>query len=807
MRQFMGAFATLCLVACGNGGSTGRLPDGVSKADSASAEESAVPTGTGGISAPSWSDMQALIFDHRGVDQPRQNSFDVASTGPLAGPIATALTGQAEALETGIQAFAALQALSIEAASRPEGAATSSVTSDQELAKLVEQVSVGLQNNPVTNGTLATAVRQALQHLELSPLLTRFGATQMPDPAAVVRSKLKPLVNLFASGADPVTTLTQVLIFDFATVSDGVVRTHKGILNVPIPLDVDSQLGPDVIATLSLLPKLDGGATLTMRVNRVLPNAAPFSTLVGKSLPLDIRARILVPVSNLSGQNDPNLRVDLGFVSTSSIASSTDIELAFNPGQSGGAAPALGVTWNTRQPGSDLSLVVDGLQQNAATGSFDKLFGLTLANAPVPDTVSFDLTLGQLLDFVATTSAPTSSRLMVDVPGNLAANLAIGSLPSSLNITLGNDGEGFLVRYLAASAIPSLTANLQLAAGPKLDLSLLDIPNQLNARIRDPRTSDGGSINVNFGGQSIGEIAFTLVDGDVPRPVGENTNGFILDSRRGLTVGARLQGFRSLVAVLTELIYTKVEISTGRPFFMELYRPVGERLNVSLSNIPSIVTVQATRAGQGLDLNLQSSSQVSDLGLNARFGGNQFTASLAPLPPRVDICLAIDNNRCTGATPGSVIDASLSTSIPFRLGLDACLDCFSDNPATFVLNPLRAQNLALSIDIQDGVGPIRTTPYGKGNIWFSSANWPIEIVADARFDPANRLPPISLNFDFQGSANNRRVTYDLGPVIPRFNRSGDITCNRTIFDLRVGSVDIGGLIERVLGKLLCNDPF
>lgn len=791
MRYFMGALAALCLVACGDNDSSGRLADLEGKA----AAPGKMASDHSASDTPMWLDANTAIFSNI---QPQPYGSEIALNGPFPDPIAASYVRQTEVIGQGLQALEDLRTRSLEAADRSQVAGHSDAASDAELARLTEEAVKGLQSNPITNGTLGNAIKEVLNALDMHAFLEEARAFESPDPAAAVRSELEPLLTLLASGANLVTTLTSVLFFDFVTESDGVVRTHRGILNLPIPLDVDGRIGPDVLATLSLLPQLDGSAALTLRVTRIIPNTSPFAGLLSQPLPLDIRARIRIPASNLTGEDDPNLRVDLGFVSTTDMPSSTDIELALNAGLSAGTDPAVMVDWNTRQPGSDLALVVDALRQNAATGAFEKVFGLSLANAPVPAQITFDLTLGELLEFAATSSAPTNTRISADVPGSLTANLDISSLPSTLNASFGNEDGGFVIQYLAATAIESLSAKVQLDAGQKLDLRLLDIPNQLNARLADPRSQDGRSINVNFGGQSIGEIAFTLVDGAVPRPVAQNTNGFILNALQGLSVGARLEGFTSLTAVLAESLDARVRIRSAKLLVIDLDLAGGTQLDLSMSNIPESLAAQLT-TGQGFDAYFESSSLVNDLSLAARFGATRITSSLVPLPQRVDFCLATASSRCTGATAGSVVDTALSTSTPFQLTLNLCLsDCISGGGNTVTLNPLRAQNLALSIDIQDANRPLTTIPFGRGNFWLSTAGRPVEIDADARLGPA------SLSFDFLGSATNRRVRYDLGPLIPQFNRSGQISCDRFNFDLRVAGVNIGNLIQPGLRGLFCN---
>jgi hypothetical protein len=656
-----------------------------------------------------------------------------------------------------------------------------------------------MQQNALTNGELADQVEALLRQVDLQPVIDGVQGIIPANLPLGLHALLTPLLDGAQSGVNFATLLVDFAIFRFVTESDGVKRTHLGILNVPMPLDVDSRLGPDVVATFSIVPLQGGSFTIQMKVTRPLQPLGGLPLLgsvVARDLPLDIRTQIDIPLAAFTGSDDPTMRIELGFASNSNMPTSTSLALPVNLNLIGGGSPELAVEWSTQGSDADLALVLDVKQQNPLTGEFDKQVGLALANSPVVESFALGLVAGPATtQFSARASRDTTLSLNLDIPHTAQVGVTIDQLPRQIDATLGA-GE---ISYLAGAAIANLLVDVDLAQGLAMNAALRDLPDAIAIDFAGLTGGDGSEIAIDFDDQSIGAIEFTLSDGpdagDLLAGL-EDANGLLADLTEGLKIGARLEGFSGLQASLGDPLSLGVQIRTALPFLLDaaIAPDTGARIAVrtALSNIPDDIGV-SLEFGNLIDASFFASAPVDLITLDALLDRKTITATLQPLPAEMRLCATQDSNRCTGRTPGTLIDAGFTASERLNFTAEACLEesgCLLGRGDALSVPKLSFQTFEVSGHTRDTKLAGVTIPHGAGQFAINTDAQQVEATVFGRFSN------IQLIFDFLGAALNLDLRYNAGTPTNLVTQSGGISCTK--FDLNVA---VGNLIVIQNGKL------
>lgn len=679
---------------------------------------------------------------------------------------------------------------------------------DEATREQLAAVRTALQSNSITNGDLAAAVADLLDRVDVEALSNGIAEKIPGGEPLLADTGLGQLVGNTQQGLDTLALLTQVATFRFVTESEGVTRTHGGVLNTPVPLDVDNRLGPDVFATLRFAQQDDGSLGLELEVKRneeVVRRTVGglFGGLTGgrigsgelKDLPLDIRAVVDVPVAALTGGSAAPLEVEFGFASESGIPDKSLLEASIAEIASGDAAAA-SIALTTENANSDLSLVGSVGEQNAETLAVDPIVDFSVALAPVPKRLALDAALGGDLDVALTTSEPTTPVVAFDVPGSAAGELTIRQLPPALDIFVGEDDGNQVVSYQAEAPIEELLAELTIVEGFAIDAALRQLP-----PAADLDFGDGTGIDIDLGGAQIGEIAFTLTDGPDPRNVGENLNGAVLDLREGLMVGARFNGFGGLAFDTDPSLGLNAQIDTDKPVIFDVDLEDGSFADVDFASFPDDVAL-ALDDSQLFDVSYEASRTVDSLAISTDLGLPSLNATIAPLSRSLSLCAAQDSNGCTGATGGNVIDASLESSESLTIDAFFCLAGDCNNPTQFAqLAPLTFETLDLSANIEDSVrdtifGEIRIDN-GAGQIFVNTDGRPLsgDILAD--------LDGTEVSIVGNLRATNRQVNFDA--VRANINTNGQMICNPLDVEVIVDGFDVNSIPFVELRDFLCSN--
>ena len=666
-----------------------------------------------------------------------------------------------------------------------------------------------LQSNAITNGELAGAVTNLLGSIDVEALSNGIAQKIPGGESLLAGTGLAGLIGNTQQGIDTLALLAEVATIRFVTESNGIERSHFGLLNTPMLLDVDHRLGADVIATLRFAQNDDGslGLELEVKRNKEVLRRTVGGLLGGLSggrlgdseladLPLDIRAVIDVPVAALTGGSAAPLQVELGFVSASGIPHNSLLEASIAD-VAGGDEAAASIALSTEEPTADFALVGSVGEENAETLAIDTLVDFSVALAPVPETLTLDARLGENLDLALTTSTPTTPTVAFDVAGKASGELTIDQLPPSLAIFIGEDEGSQRVSYQADAAIGELLAELSIVAGFDIEAALRQLP-----PAADLDFGDGSGIDIDLGGAQIGEIAFTLTDGPAPRNVGEGLNGAVLDLREGLMVGARFEGFQGLAFATDPSLGLDAQIVTDKPVIFDVDLDDGSFADVDFSGFPETVSL-ALDDSELLDVQYDASAAVDSLAISTNLGMPGLTASIAPMPGSLALCAAQDSNGCTGATAGNVIDASLDASEAITIDAFFCLAGNCAAPSQFVeLAPLSFETLDLSANIEDSVINIpfigeQRLENGKGQIFINTDDRPLEGDIFADLDGTEVAIVGNLR------ASNRQVNFDA--LRASINRSGQMSCNPLSVDVVVDGFAINSIPFVNLRDFLCTN--
>jgi hypothetical protein len=652
-----------------------------------------------------------------------------------------------------------------------------------------------MQDNALTNGALADQVESLLRQVDLQPVVDGLQGIIPADLPGGINGLLTPLLDGAQTGVNFATLLLDFAIFRFVTESGGIERSHVGILNVPMPLDVDSRLGPDVVALFSIVPLQGGSFTIQMKVSRPLQplGALPLlGAVISRNLPLDIRTQIDIPLAAFTGSDDPTMRIELGFASTTNMPTSTALAFPVNLNLIGGGSPELAVEWTTQGAAGDLALVLDVKQQNATTGGFDKLVGLALANAPVVERFALGLVADPATtQFSARASRDTALSLDLEVPDTAQVGVTIDQLPRQIDASLGAGS----ISYLAGAAIANLLVEVELAQGLAMNAALRDLPDAIAVDFAGLTEGDGSEIAINFDDQSIGAIEFTLTDGaDVSDLLAglDNANGLLADLTQGVQIGARLEGFSGLQASLGEPLSLGVQIRTALPFLVDAATDTGFAVKTALSNIPDDIGISLDLSDL-IDANFFASAPVDLITLDAFLDQKTVAATLEPLPAAMRLCATQGSNRCTGKTPGSVIDAGFTASERLNLTARVCLEdggCDGLRDDRLDVPNLSFQTFEVSAHTRDTKLAGIPIPHGAGQFAINTDAQDVEATVRGKFSN------IQIIFDFLGAALNFDLRYNAGTPTNLFSGSGGIRC--TEFDLNVA---VGNLIVIQDGKL------
>lgn len=680
---------------------------------------------------------------------------------------------------------------------------------DDDTRAQLDAVRAELQSNAITNGELASAVTDLLDSVDIEALSATLTENIPGSEPLLADTGLDQLIGDTQQGLDMLSLLAQVATFRFVTESEGVTRTHGGLLNTPIPLDVDNRLGPDVFATLRFTQQNDGSLGLELEVKR---NKEVVRRTVGgllggltggllgsgelRDIPLDVRAVVDIPVAALTGGSAAPLEVQLGFASASGIPDNSLLKANIaDVADSDQAAASLTLT--TDNPKADFALVGHVGEQNAQTLAIDPIVDFSVALAPVPKRLTLDAVLGGNLDVALTTSAPTTPVVAFDVPGSATGKLTINQLPPMLNIFVGDDAGSQTVSYQADAAIDELLAELAIEDGFDIDATLRELPPGA-----DIGFGDGTGIDIDLGGAQIGEIAFTLTDGPEPRNVAMDVNGAVVDMRGGQVVGARFEGFQGLTFDTDPSLGLEAQIVTDKRVIFDIDLEDGSFADIDFDGFPDDVSL-ALDDSQLFDVNYQASQAVDSLAISTDLGMPGLNAMIAPLPQSLSLCAAQNSNGCTGATGGNVLDASLEASEALTLNAFFCLAGDCNNPTEFAqLDPLTFETLDLSANIEDSVldlgflGEIRIDS-GAGEIFINTDDRPMSGDIHADLDGTE----VSIVGNLR--ATNRLVDFDAARA--SVDTSGQMICNPLSVDVIVDGFDINSIPFVELRDFLCSN--
>lgn len=666
-----------------------------------------------------------------------------------------------------------------------------------------------LQSNAITNGDLANAVAELLGRLDIEGLSDAVAARIPGAEPLLAGTGLDDLVGNTQQGINTLALLAQVATFRFVTESDGITRTHGGLLNTPIPLDVDDRIGPDVYATLRFAQNSDGSLGLELEVKRnkeVVRRTVGglFGRLSGgrlgsgelADLPLDIRAVVDVPVAALTGGSSAPLEIAFGIASADKIPDRTVISASLADIAAGDAAAA-NVTITTEAPGEALALVGSVGEENAETLAIDPLVDFSVALAPVPDTLALDATLGGDLEVTLSTSDPTTPVVAFDVIDEASGLLTIDQLPPTLGLFVGGDEGSQVVRYAADGPIDALLAELDIVDGFAIDAALRELP-----PAADIDFGDGTALAIDLGDAEIGEIAFTLTDGPDPRNVPADSNGAVLDLREGLMVGARFNGFRSLAFATEPSLGLTAGIDTDRPVLFDVNLEDGSFADIDFAGFPSTLSL-ALDDSQLFDVQYTASETVAGLAISTDLGLPGLMANIAPVPQSLALCADQGGSSCTGATGGNVIDASLDASEAITIDAFFCLAGDRNSPTEFVqLAPLSFEALDLSANIEDSVINIpfigeQRLENGAGQIFVNTDDRPLsgDIFAD--------LDGTEVSIVGNLRATNRMVTFDA--LRASLNTNGQMLCDPLDVDVIIDGFAVNSIPFVNLRNFLCSN--
>lgn len=674
-----------------------------------------------------------------------------------------------------------------------------------EKQEKVDKVVNKLQSNAITNGELAEDVTDMLQAVDVQRLYESLNLDSLPGAAPLLEQLgLNQLVSDSQQRINQLAFLVDVVTFRFETESGGVTRQHFGLLNTPMRLNVDRRFGADVVATFGLTTNGSNGVSLTLKVRRT-ENAVGRLTgaLFGgdgsrSDLPLDVRAVVDIPVDAVIGGTEPPLRVSLGFQSETGIPEKAVLNAEVQDFQNQEALTA-SANLTTEQPTADLSLVGSVSRENAQTRQFDKLADFGVALSPVPSGFGLDATLGDTLQVDLTTTSPTTPTVTFDAVGQATGQIVVNTLPPALSVFVGGQNGDQVVQYAAEAPIGEILASLEQPEGFDIDAALRDLPREATLNF-----GDGDAIDIDLGGASIGEIAFTLTDGPPPRNVAADKNGAVLDLTEGLVVGARFEGFQGLSFDTDPNLALDAMIDTPRPVVFDVDLADGSFADVDFSNFPDQVGLSLEQGSSQSDLfgaTYTGSETVDNLSVATNLGLDLITANFESLPTRLDLCAAQDSG-CTGQTDGNVLDASLDADAAMTIR-DAffCLAGDCANPSEyFQLSPLTFQTLELSANLGQScinvpfVGEQCLGEGSAGQIFINTDNAPLSGDIDAD------LGDTEVYVDGSLQAQNRRLEYSA--LDAQFDRSGSMSCNPLNIDVITGGTNIGDFIDPA--DLLCN---
>lgn len=669
-----------------------------------------------------------------------------------------------------------------------------------------------LQSNAFTNGHVAERVTDGLQLLDVQKIYDALNLNALPGAEPLLdQLGINDLVSGSNQGINGLAFLVDVITFRFQTISEGVTRTHFGLLNTPMPLDVDRRLGADVIATFGLRRAASGDLALQMKVKRKKSLLGGLTRgLFGRpaqprDLPLDVRAVVDIPVDALIGGTQPPLRVSLGFKSGSGFPNQANLNASLSNFQ-GDEDLAATLNLASVKANADLSLVGSVSQESAETREFLPLaeFGVDLA--PVPTEFGLNAVLGNDLNVALTSSSPTTPVIRFDAPGQASGQLVIQNLPSALNVLVGTQDEDQVVQYKASAPLDAILADLSINDGLDITAELRQLPDAATLNF-----GNGSAIDIDLGGAEIGEIAFTLTDGPAPRNVGEGINGAVLDMTDGLVAGARFNGFGGLTFNTDPNLSLAANIDTPLPVVFDVDLQDGGFADVDFSNFPTQVTLSLDQGDASLFGGSYTASEaVDNLSIATNLGLDLITANFEGLPMRLDLCAA-QGNTCTGQTGGNVIDASLDASGPLTLNGFFCLQGDCANPEQFVqFAPLAFQKLELSADVQASeidlfFFDIDLPEGAAGQFFINTDNAPLSGDIDA--DLGDTEVYITGNL----RANNRRLDYDAGSF--DIDTSGSLICTPLEIEVIIDGINIKDIdddlavdiIDLDADELLCSN--
>lgn len=406
------------------------------------------------------------------------------------------------------------------------------------------------------------------------------GQTQLLDaagnllcgPAQTVGGGIPGIGGPLGSAICAIPALDYQYVTRLKTANGEIVRRHVALVNVPTLLNVDSDILPDVVATLQVTSL----TTFSLRIDRLLGETS--------TLPMSIEAIVDDPTNGAI----PRDRINVGYDARASRAPTSWKATATLPDTGDPNLTALNVTQDIVGAGSTLT-TLGGLFNGDALSRVDPMDG-KLTYTPVPTHATLGLTLGKYLEARAGANTPVGLNGDVEIVNGAHeqhANVNVTGLPQSLSARIEQPGaDQRTVTYAASAAVPALDATYTDATSGVLATKVLvkatGIPTGMVVKQTGARK---GTFNATGG--SLGSVEAAYANGEPKLLAVNQPYARVFDDGTLKSYAGRIDGLQSASVDATGPIAAELQLGPdARKPFRALVETPGRSIDGTVSNLP-----------------------------------------------------------------------------------------------------------------------------------------------------------------------------------------------------------------------------